>query len=353
MKSFCIAAALSMFAGVAAATDQYYMVCNTGSKYIMLFDKTDGTVINDQWIDLYNAGSSFGTIKDAIQVLDEIWISDQSSLGSIYRFTADKTNPSYISTITLPTGGNIRGMAFDGTTVYVTQNPTLAGGGRAPRVVMLDRTGQQVGSFVPPAGTSSSGSSPFDALIAGNEVWVSEFFNDNVLRFQKDGTYIGEIVTKAPVAGMRVPEQIAFNNAGDLTVAGFSLPAGIYVYNPVSGAQLNYWYVGGVAGIAQLGDGRYMCTDGIGVKAYDPANGTNIRIYGGAASSSSEYINMVDFDATGCPADFNGDGFLDFTDFDDFVGAFEGGLPTADFNNDGFLDFTDFDAFVGAFEGGC
>jgi len=54
-----------------------------------------------------------------------------------------------------------------------------------------------------------------------------------------------------------------------------------------------------------------------------------------------------------CRADFNGDGFLDFTDFDDFVTAFEAGSANADFNGDGFLDFTDFDAFVGAFEGGC
>jgi sulfatase modifying factor 1 len=54
-----------------------------------------------------------------------------------------------------------------------------------------------------------------------------------------------------------------------------------------------------------------------------------------------------------CASDFNDDGFLDFTDFDDFVTAFESGDPASDFNNDGFLDFTDFDAFVAAFETGC
>ncbi|MDX2118504.1 MAG: LamG-like jellyroll fold domain-containing protein [Planctomycetota bacterium] len=54
-----------------------------------------------------------------------------------------------------------------------------------------------------------------------------------------------------------------------------------------------------------------------------------------------------------CSADFNCDGFLDFTDFDDFVSAFEAGEARSDFNNDGFLDFTDFDDFVVSFEGGC
>ncbi|MDX2118856.1 MAG: S8 family serine peptidase [Planctomycetota bacterium] len=54
-----------------------------------------------------------------------------------------------------------------------------------------------------------------------------------------------------------------------------------------------------------------------------------------------------------CLADFNNDTFLDFSDFDAFVAAFEGGLATADVNFDGFLDFTDFDTFVVAFEAGC
>jgi len=58
-----------------------------------------------------------------------------------------------------------------------------------------------------------------------------------------------------------------------------------------------------------------------------------------------------------CPADFNGDGFLDFFDFDDFVSCFESEIcppgKTADFNGDGFADFFDFDEFIGAFARGC
>ncbi|QOJ00243.1 MAG: hypothetical protein HRU70_06975 [Phycisphaeraceae bacterium] len=58
-----------------------------------------------------------------------------------------------------------------------------------------------------------------------------------------------------------------------------------------------------------------------------------------------------------CPADFNGDGFVDFFDFDAFVGCFEGWEcppgADADLNGDGFVDFFDYDAFVEAFEAGC
>jgi hypothetical protein len=57
-----------------------------------------------------------------------------------------------------------------------------------------------------------------------------------------------------------------------------------------------------------------------------------------------------------CPADFNGDCFLDFFDYDAFVACFETevcGGNTADFNGDGFVDFFDYDDFVNAFEAGC
>lgn len=51
--------------------------------------------------------------------------------------------------------------------------------------------------------------------------------------------------------------------------------------------------------------------------------------------------------------DVNGDLFLDFFDYDEFVDAFESGDPKGDFNRDGFPDFFDFDEFVAAFEAGC
>jgi hypothetical protein len=61
--------------------------------------------------------------------------------------------------------------------------------------------------------------------------------------------------------------------------------------------------------------------------------------------------------AAACRADINGDGFIDFFDFDDFVSCFEGSAcpagTDADFNADGFVDFFDFDDFVAAFEVGC
>lgn len=54
-----------------------------------------------------------------------------------------------------------------------------------------------------------------------------------------------------------------------------------------------------------------------------------------------------------CPADMNGDGFVDGFDYDDFVTAFESGSVSGDFNHDDFVDGFDYDDFVLAFETPC
>ncbi|MCC6426071.1 MAG: hypothetical protein IT435_04550 [Phycisphaerales bacterium] len=55
----------------------------------------------------------------------------------------------------------------------------------------------------------------------------------------------------------------------------------------------------------------------------------------------------------GCPADFDGSGFVDLEDFAAFVHAFEAGTDDADFDGSGFVDLDDYHAFVLAFEKGC
>lgn len=58
-----------------------------------------------------------------------------------------------------------------------------------------------------------------------------------------------------------------------------------------------------------------------------------------------------------CIADFNGDGFADIFDYDDYVRCFEGDScppgKDADITGDNFVDAFDYDAYVEAFENGC
>ena len=70
----------------------------------------------------------------------------------------------------------------------------------------------------------------------------------------------------------------------------------------------------------------------------------------GKVASSSASVTI-------CAADFNGDGFADIFDFNDYVTCFEGGAcppgRSADYDGDGFVDIFDFFAFTTAFEQGC
>ncbi|MDX2149067.1 MAG: GC-type dockerin domain-anchored protein [Planctomycetota bacterium] len=56
---------------------------------------------------------------------------------------------------------------------------------------------------------------------------------------------------------------------------------------------------------------------------------------------------------SGCPADFNADGQVDFFDYLDFSNAYAADEPSADFNSDGQVDFFDYLDFAGAFGSPC
>lgn len=112
-------------------------------------------------------------------------------------------------------------------------------------------------------------------------------------------------------------------------------------------------------GLERLSD--YLAAKGIAFpSSYDlllcSALSADGRVIGGTANDRTDRYSRIGFvvDVSSlCDADFNGDGFLDFFDYGEFVEAFEAGTERADFNFDGFIDFFDYAEFVEAFEIGC
>ena len=51
--------------------------------------------------------------------------------------------------------------------------------------------------------------------------------------------------------------------------------------------------------------------------------------------------------------DLNGDGFVDFSDYLEFLNLYDAQDPRADFNRDGFVDFTDYLEFLNLYDAGC
>lgn len=113
-----------------------------------------------------------------------------------------------------------------------------------------------------------------------------------------------------------------------------------------SGTTLN-WYAGSCGG-SPIGSGAALSI---------PAPAVTTTYYArweGSCGNSACASTTV---TVSSPADFNGDGFVDGFDYDDFVACFEGGgCPpgkSADFNNDGFVDGFDYDEYIAIFEAGC
>ncbi|MGV6814209.1 MAG: FG-GAP-like repeat-containing protein, partial [Phycisphaerales bacterium] len=69
--------------------------------------------------------------------------------------------------------------------------------------------------------------------------------------------------------------------------------------------------------------------------------------------SGEPCIRVFFAQAPPCPADFTGDGTLDFFDVSAFLTAFNTMDPIADFTNDGNFDFFDISAFLAAYAAGC
>jgi hypothetical protein len=133
--------------------------------------------------------------------------------------------------------------------------------------------------------------------------------------------------------------------------------------------RLTQMSFGGPSTTAQIGNGLayngrdgtlpagryYAAVTGFGNTAFGP---TGWSVYTEHVKSGTVVLRL--FTNTGtlpCPVDFNGDGFLDFFDYDEYVNCFETSIcppnRDADFNGDEFVDFFDYDAFVEAFETGC
>lgn len=83
----------------------------------------------------------------------------------------------------------------------------------------------------------------------------------------------------------------------------------------------------------------------------------NVMAFDNLSYTHGDNLCVTDTTPSGCAADFNGDQFLDFFDYSDYVQCFEtGACPAgrdADFNEDDFVDFFDYSDYVTAFEAGC
>ncbi len=273
-----IVAGASMAAGAGAAEAQYLMMPDSTNNVMVLFDPTDGSVVNSNYFAL--AG---GTTVHAMQVGSEIWVSEQIG-DRISRWDILGNSLGAIS------GGldNIRGMGRIGDRVYVT-NAGTGNGAPGAAVVMFDTAGTNLGSF----STVGLAPSPFGILAhQGGMLVSSSSADDDIHRFDLSGNSLGAFHNSASISFV---EQLAHAANGNVLAAGFSTPAGVYELDADTGAIVSSFAGSGVRGVRQLGNGNIMWTNGSGAWVYDSNTQQSTQVYAGGG----RYVDFVVIPAPG------------------------------------------------------
>jgi hypothetical protein len=104
-----------------------------------------------------------------------------------------------------------------------------------------------------------------------------------------------------------------------------------------------------VSGAVQNGGHNYMSNQVLGGLPNGSANLADTPLVNFANIGGVQYVCLT----CPCPADINGDGFVDGIDYDTFNNLFEAGSYLADYNHDCFVDGIDYDQFNNDFETAC
>jgi hypothetical protein len=281
-RLLALAAPAALAVSSFASGQTYIVVPDSGADRIMLFDSFNGSLVNPAFItDAGGTPFDFGTPKDAIQVNNELWVSDQIS-DAIFRFDL---SGNYVATVGGgPTGGldNIRGMAFANNQVYVT-NDGSANGATVNTVYRFSTTGALLGSF-------TAGNSPFDVYDTGTELLVSDSTDDDIDRYSYAGAFLGNLVPDS-LGGGSFFQQINNRSNGNLIVGVFSTTSGVYEYTAAGAFVARYALGLGQRGVVELGNGNIFYTYGSNAAVLDPGTGISTIVFS-ATGASLQYANL-------------------------------------------------------------
>lgn len=284
MKKF-IAIAVACAAGTAATAlagppSQYLVVPDSSNDILVTFDPFDGSLINSNF-----ATIDGGTPKHAMQVGNEIWVSNQLN-DNIDRFSLDGT---FMSSI----GGaldNIKGMAIVGNEVWVT-NAGSNNGATGNSIVRIN-----IGTGMVSGATPTDGSL-FDLVQYQGRLLGSNIGQEDLEFYDFSGNLTGIFHASDGVSGIDFPQQMFVRDDGGVLAAGFSSPSGVYAYDS-DGNEIGIiaGIDGGARGVYELGNGNIMWTNGGGVWVTDPNTGLSTNVYDGG---SGQYIDLVVIPAPG------------------------------------------------------
>lgn len=234
------------------------LIPDSGDNRIMAFDPETGDLVDANFI------PNTPSLTTPINIIfnhagDKLLLSDQSG-NVVHQFDLDGTYEGAFA----PSGGpntnimqNIRGILLkdDGNLLV-----TVASGGNAHAIAEFDTNGDYVGNFI--SNNAGGMAGPWCILYreVENDYLVSTSTSNAIHKFDDEGNYIGDFVPS-----LSFPEQMYQLPNGNILVATFSAPSGVYEYDS-NGNQLGFYGpVTGLRGVYELGNDNILVTNSSGV----------------------------------------------------------------------------------------
>jgi hypothetical protein len=316
------------------------------NKRVVLFDSQDGSLADDNFIDLEGIS---GTPIDILQVDDRFWITDQTR-DRVMIFDMEGNFVDSIGGM-LPGSGldNIRGLGRVGEEVWVT-NAGTQNGAPGNAIVRIGLDGAILGHFTVPG-------SPWKPIVYNGEVLLS---------FSAAGAFLSQIhrydFNGNPLGAWNIPgelnflQQISEMENGHILASAFSNVSGgnqngVYEYNtsgimvgPVPGTVGNP-VASGPRGNFQLGNENIMWTNNEGIHIVDISTGVSNTVMSGG----SRYFSLISLETVPpvLAGDANCDGIVNVLDIITIASYIMGLNPepfcfeNADVNGDTLIDVLD------------
>ena len=259
------------------------LITDWTSDGVMTLDATTGDLLSASFIvDPTNLSSP----KEAnLAPWGNITVSDQIDDGVIEYDTAGTFLQFFA-----PAGGantnilnNVRGHNYRSNGNLVVCNSDA---GNPDAVAEFDQSGNFLGNFI--ANGSGGMDSPFDIVFRTSDCLVSASSSNAVHRYDLTGTYLDDFVPS-----ISFPQQIFEMSNGNVAVAGFSTPSGIYIYSSTGTLLNTLTGVSGPRSVYQLPNGNFITTNSTGVHEVDGTSGTLIRTI--ISGVSAQYVSLYDY----------------------------------------------------------
>lgn len=281
MKTAAILLALGATLSAAQA-QTYVMGVDSTANAAHLFDATTGALVQQNFLEWGALGTGGSTGKHAIQVGNQIWVSDQLR-DLIYRFDLSGNHLGNIGNAGID---NIKGMEVVGNQVWVT-NAGSNQGAPGNSIVFIDANTYGI------TGSVATNGSLFDVINYQGQILASNITNDNIEWYDLNGNYIGDFHVSDGVTSIDFPQQLFARSNGNILAAGFSLPSGVFEFDQFGNSVgIPAGLDQGPRGVIELGNGQIMWTNGSGFFV-----GTT-NVFGG----SGQYLSLVTIPTPGAMA---------------------------------------------------